>query len=129
MAPTLLEKAIEAEGAAGKSFGKQHGGFYEDEKILSLIFKPIDAYVKSLQHKEVRIADVGCGSGIVGLYVEQRLVARGYRVQTVFIDANQKMVAAIETAPHREVYVVDISSIPSEIKQRPFYIFFLKQFI
>lgn len=125
-----LQNAIRAEGAAGKIFGDQHGGFYKDESILSLIFNPIKDHIERTKPDyPLRIADLGCGSGLVGLYIERKLQDMGYQTTLVFIDSNQKMLDAIEPNEDREVVLADVSDLPENVLQKQVDIAVGRQFI
>ncbi len=124
-----LENAMQAEGAAGKAFARQHGGFYRDEQVLSLIFQPIRMYVRQLHSETLRVADIGCGSGIVGSYVGKQLETMGYRVQLVFIDSNKAMLNAIKPSANKELVLADISALPRTVLHHPVDIVVGRQFI
>lgn len=125
-----LQNAMKAEGAAGNAFGSQHGGFYRDEGILSLIFNPIKDHIERTKPDyPLRIADLGCGSGLVGLYLERKLQDMGYRTTLVFIDSNQKMLDAIKPNEDREVVLADVSDLPENVLQKQVDIAVGRQFI
>lgn len=114
-----LRRSMDVEGAAGRAFGDQHGGFYKDESVLSLIFNPIKDYLeKTKPDYPLRIADLGCGSGLVGLYIERKLQALGYRTRLVFIDSNPKMLSAVEPNENREIVLADVSDLPEKVLQK-----------
>lgn len=106
----MLNRAMLAESAAGEAFGDQHGRFYRDEEVMRIIFAPIEAHVtKNYRKGPIRVADLGCGSGLVGLYGEKRLQELGYNPQVIFVDSNQKMLNAIEPAGNRKVVLADLA--------------------
>jgi SAM-dependent methyltransferase len=107
-----LYNASLVEGAAGARFGRQHGGFYEDERILSLIVRPVYDYAAKKGSDSLTIADVGCGSGIVGCYLEKRLIEQGYKTKLKFIDFNKKMLEAIPKSPDHESICTDLVQSP-----------------
>ncbi len=130
MGDDTLTKAMQAEGAAGDRFKDQHGGFYSDEQVLSMIFDPIKEYVERTRpiHR-LKIADLGCGSGIVGLYVEERLNKMGYDPVIVFIDSNPKMLDAIKPASGRQMVLADLSDLSDYVDENEVDIAFGRHFI
>jgi len=115
-----LVNAMEAEGAAGSAFAGQHSGFYKDREVLSLIFKPIKDYLEQrTKGTRIRIADLGCGSGLVGLYAEKMANEIGYQTSSLFIDSNPRMLSAIEEGADRKKVLSELSELPeSELKEQ-----------
>ena len=105
-------------------------GFYKDEKILSLMLQPIMRYTSQMDpSRTLRIADIGCGTASVGLYIEKQLQAAGYSPHLLLIDSDPNMLASIEQSANREMVLTDLADLPSKVLQAPVDIIVGRQFI
>lgn len=81
----------------GKFFGDGYGGIYRDQRWIRNIIKPIVKLIKRYpKDANVFLADMGCGSGIIGLSALQYLLPEYNNVFLHSIDVNINQLDGIE---------------------------------
>ena len=108
------QKIVSRDSWRIKNYKESLRGYQVREDILKNMFLGLD--FKALADKEkVAIADIGCGPGICGEYLTEKIKEKlgdKTKVETFFIDISQKM---LEQIPEREKYNKingDIMNIP-----------------
>ncbi len=80
----------------GKNFGDGYGGIYRNEKWIQEIISPIIQSIRQCVYKTpIFLADIGCGSGIVGLNALKELNSDNIFLHS--IDVNIKQLEGIHT--------------------------------
>lgn len=97
-----------------KNYKKALRGYHVRKDILDSMLTALDR--KYLKKQEIKIIDVGCGPGIVGLYFYKHLRKKNLKIKMYFVDINPLMLKQIPKNKDFKIMEMDITqlNLPSE---------------
>lgn len=107
-----LTKRISARDKArtGKHYYKALRGYQQRKDILQVMYKSLDFNNLKLNKQKIRIIDLGCGPGIVGLYFHRKM-KDVFKPKVTFVDINPLMLEAIHKEKDFHIVEQDITKL------------------
>lgn len=100
-----ISKIIKRDDArSGKKYYKALRGYHARKDILNAFYKSIDINISGTHPK---LIDLGCGPGIVGLYLNKRIK----NLNITFLDINSKMLSSIRKMKNFTIMKGDVTKL------------------
>jgi len=104
--------SLRDQARAGKNYYKALRAYQQRKDILEVMYNSID-FNKIKNKQEIRLIDLGCGPGIVGLYFYKKL-SKKYKsksIEVTFLDINPLMLTAIPKQKNFHIVKGDVTKI------------------
>lgn len=106
--------SIRDKARTGKRYYKALRGYQKRKDILEAMYKSLD--FNKVNKQKIRLIDLGCGPGIVGLYFYKKMKG-SFEPEVTFVDINPLMLESIPKQKDFHIFEQDVTKIdPAKFK-------------
>lgn len=100
--------SVRDKARTGKNYYKALRGYQQRKDILEAMYKSLD--FNKLNKLQIRLIDLGCGPGIVGLYFYKKM-KNSFKPEITFVDINPLMLVSIPKRKNFYIVEQDVTKI------------------